>query len=280
MALRIMERESDMVKQDFNLEWTFYQEGRENQKEKVSLPHDAMIYEKRSRNAVTAGACGYFPGGKYIYEKIFQASNEWIGKSVVLEFEGVYKTAEVYLNGKLIGTNIYGYSNFYIDIKEFIQYGVDNHIKVIADNSKCPNSRWYSGSGIYRKVNLYVGGEYHILPDGVKITTLGEGRVQVEAAVTGGEQLRAVIYDKEEMVAEAVAEVKDFSTILSLSVPDARLWNAENPYLYECRMELIKNGEKIDLAKEIFGIRMLSWSVGRRIEGDANRELFFQPLSH
>lgn len=80
-----------MVKQDFNLGWTFYREGQEKRKEKVSLPHDAMIYEKRSRDAVTAGACGYFPGGKYIYEKVFQAPDKWKEKSVVLEFEGVYK---------------------------------------------------------------------------------------------------------------------------------------------------------------------------------------------
>ena len=185
-----------MVKSDFNLGWIFYKEGHERDKKEVALPHDAMIYEQRSREAVTAGACGYFPGGKYVYEKSFEAPVEWEGKKIILEFEGIYQQAQVYLNGQLTGTNIYGYSNFYVPLENGLVYGESNQLKVVADNSKCPNSRWYSGSGIYRKVNLYVGGECYIHPEGVKITTPEIDRIQIEADVTGGEQLRALIFDK------------------------------------------------------------------------------------
>ena len=147
-----------------------------------------MIYEQRSRESVTAGACGYFLGGTYVYEKSFEAPVEWKGKKIILEFEGIYQQAQVYLNGQLTGTNIYGYSNFYVPLENGLVYGESNQLKVVADNSKCPNSRWYSGSGIYRKVNLYVGEECYIQPEGVKITTPEIDRIQIESDVTGGEQ--------------------------------------------------------------------------------------------
>lgn len=248
-----------MVKRDFNRDWRFYPDGQKESEKRVILPHDAMIYEKRSRDAVTAGACGYFPGGKYIYEKSFSVPEEWKGKSAILEFEGVYQTAEVYLNGQQICTNVFGYINFYVALEEHLLYGEENLIKVVADNSKCPNSRWYSGSGIYRKVNLYVGECCHILPDGVRITVEGNGGVQVEADTVGGDLLKVTIYDWGTEVAKADQAITGNSAKLFLTIPDAKLWDAESPYLYECRIELVKDGKNVDSVKESFGVRTLSW---------------------
>ena len=76
---------------------------------------------------------------------LFEAPVEWKGKKIILEFEGIYQQAQVYLNGQLTGTNIYGYSNFYVPLENGLVYGESNQLKVVADNSKCPNSRWYSG---------------------------------------------------------------------------------------------------------------------------------------
>lgn len=257
-----------MVKSDFNLGWIFYKEGHERDKKEVALPHDAMIYEQRSREAVTAGACGYFPGGKYVYEKSFEAPVEWEGKKIILEFEGIYQQAQVYLNGQLTGTNIYGYSNFYVPLENGLVYGESNQLKVVADNSKCPNSRWYSGSGIYRKVNLYVGGECYIHPEGVKIITPEIDRIQIEADVTGGEQLRALIFDKGRKIAEGLAEIKESLAKLSLDIQKAKLWDAENPYLYEYQLELINDGKVVDCVKGFLGIRTLSWDTkGFRVNG-------------
>ena len=140
-----------------------------------------------------------------------------------MEFEGIYQQAQVYLNGQLTGTNIYGYSNFYVPLENGLVYGESNQLKVVADNSKCPNSRWYSGSGIYRKVNLYVGGECYIHPEGVKITTPEIDRIQIEADVTGGEQLRALIFDKGRKIAEGLAEIKESLAKLSLDIQKAKL---------------------------------------------------------
>lgn len=257
-----------MIRSDFNSGWVFYREGKEADQKSVTLPHDAMIYERRSRDAVTAGACGYFPGGKYIYEKSFTAPSQWKGKKILLEFEGVYQKAEVYLNGRLAASNVYGYSNFYVPLADHLNYGEENRLKVIADNAGCPNSRWYSGSGIYRKVNLYVGEAFCIWPEGVRITTPETDRVEIRADVTGGERLRALVFDKGRKVAEGLGEIEDASASLSLTIPDAQLWDAENPYLYEYRLELISEGKTVDMTEGFLGIRTLSWDTkGFRVNG-------------
>ena len=175
-----------MVKQDFNRGWSVYKEGCETNVKEVNLPHDAMIYETRSKEAKTGGASGYFEGGKYIYTKKFTAPSEWEGKTVLVEFEAVYKNASVYLNGELIAQRPYGYSNFYVDLSSGLKIGEENELKVIADNSKCPNSRWYSGSGIYREVQLYVANASHIKPEGVKVTAVDAQTVKVEVEIVSG----------------------------------------------------------------------------------------------
>ena len=128
----------------------------------VTLPHDAMLYEKRSKDAATAGACGYFPGGAYVYVKRFLVPETWRTQSAVLEFEAVYQNAQVFVNDALVAEQRYGYTNFFVVLDPQLKYGEENEIKVIADNSSVPNSRWYSGSGIYRSVNLFLGDKSHI----------------------------------------------------------------------------------------------------------------------
>ena len=120
----------------------------------VTLPHDAQISEKRGKD-VSNGGHGYFPGGLYTYEKTFTAPTEWEGKTILVEFEGVYKNATISLNGKELCFHPYGYTGFFVELKG-LNYGGSNTLTVVADNSKLPNSRWYSGSGIYRPVWLHI----------------------------------------------------------------------------------------------------------------------------
>ena len=96
---------------------------------------------------------------------------EWEEKTVTFEFEGVYPQGQVYINGDYAGGHLYGYSNFYVCADDFLKYGEVNTIKVIVNNSQELNSRWYSGSGIYRNVNILVGDSLHIKKDGVRIHT-------------------------------------------------------------------------------------------------------------
>ena len=100
----------------------------------VTLPHDAQITEKRSADASNGGH-GYYPGGVYTYEKKFSVPAEWKGKTVLVEFEGVYKNATVSLNGKELTFHPYGYTNFFVELSDL---GEENTLTVVADNSKLP----------------------------------------------------------------------------------------------------------------------------------------------
>ena len=103
-----------MKKQNFNTGWLFSAVGGEQAMKPVTLPHDAMLNEKRSKNAATAGACGYFPGGAYVYIKRLPVPEEWREQSAVLEFEAVYQNAQVFVNGALAAEQRYGYTNFFV----------------------------------------------------------------------------------------------------------------------------------------------------------------------
>lgn len=236
-----------MKKIAFNDNWSFYRQG-DGDKRKVALPHDAQILEKRSRDASNGGH-GYFPGGVYIYEKTFIAPADWEGKTILVEFEGIYKNSTVSLNGVEIGGHKYGYTTFSVELTG-IRYGEENILIVIADNSKLPNSRWYTGAGIYRPVWLYVGEKAHIKYQGVKISTLSHSpaRVLVETTVTDGD-VSVEILDGTKVIASG----KGVS--LELEIPDARLWSDEIPNLYTCRVTLTKDGNITDCAEGTFGVR-------------------------
>jgi beta-galactosidase len=137
----------------------------------VILPHDAMIGKPRAAGNPSGNQGAYFPGGVASYRKQFLVPEEWRGQSVQVEFEGVYMNAEVSINKNLIQSQPYGYSSFMVDLTPYLKYGQENTIGVVANNTAQPNSRWYSGTGIYRHVWLRTGGHIHIQPWGVFVTT-------------------------------------------------------------------------------------------------------------
>ena len=214
----------------------------------VTLPHDAQILEKRNPKA-SDGGHGYFPGGIYTYEKVFTAPAEWEGKHILVEFEGVYKNSTVSLNGAVIGGHKYGYTTFNVELTG-LHYGGENTLTVVADNSKLPNSRWYTGSGIYRPVWLYIGDAQRIGYQGVKITTLSidPAVIRVESKATA--EVCVDILDGETVVAS------ETGTAIELAIPNAKLWSAETPNLYTARVTC---GD--DVVEEKFGIRKIEWST-------------------
>ena len=138
----------------------------------VTLPHDAMITKPRSPANPSGSSGGYFPGGVANYRKKFFVPEDWRGQSVQLEFEGVYMNAEVSVNNQLVTRQPYGYSSFIVDLTPCLVYGQENTVGVVANNTAQPNSRWYTGTGIYRHVWLRTGGlNLHIQPWGVFVTT-------------------------------------------------------------------------------------------------------------
>ena len=240
----------------------------------VELPHDAMICEPRDERAPSAHNSGWFVGRDYEYVRDYTLPAEYAGQSVILEFEGVYHLAEVYVDGQKVAERPYGYTNFYVDLTDLLAADVPSQIRVVAKNSDQPNSRWYSGAGIYRPVTLWVGPRTHIERDGVCVRTLsavavagaGAGvtpRVAVDIQATGAGQVAVelVSLDGEKTLAAGEAAVgQDGLATLELDVPGARLWSPDDPQLYLCRVALTaaQGGER-DEAQATFGVRTLEW---------------------
>jgi beta-galactosidase len=126
----------------------------------VTLPHDAMLEQWRSETNSPAGA--YFPGGTYEYRKVFTVPAEDEGNRILIEFEGVYRDAMVYVNGAYAGQRPYGYSQFRIDATALLHYDAENEVRVEARTHQ--DSRWYTGGGIYRDTWLLTGGPVRIAP--------------------------------------------------------------------------------------------------------------------
>lgn len=270
-----------MIRENFNQNWQFLKGGSNaasaafmgtDSIHMVHLPHDAMIHEERTPDVESGAQTGFYPGGEYIYQKVFFAPEEWKEKKVFLEFEGIYQTAMVYINGALAATNLYGYSNFYVELNPWISYGAENRIKVIAANSMVPNSRWYTGSGIYRDVKLLAGGRIHIPADGVRITTLAAD--PESAVVEVSVQMQSISREKETVKVKICFEkdnqtiVKDQQTVIMypdskemsrhiICVEKPELWDCDTPNLYQCRVQIECAGEVLDETIENFGIRTL-----------------------
>ncbi len=241
-----------MIKSDFCDGWELL--CKDGTKRKLRLPHDAMLEEPRSPKNKSGAAGAYFPGGIYTYEKTFTAPSAPC--ALMLEFEGIYKNSSVFLNGERVGGADYGYIPFFTDLCDTVRWGEKNTLRVVADNSAQPNSRWYTGSGIYRPVWLWQGDMRHISPRGVKITTLScdPARVLVEVE-HNAELCKIEIFDREgKRVAYAEGDRSE------IDIPLARLWSAESPYLYRC-VATVKNEDGCsDAAEEFFGIRRITWN--------------------
>ncbi|MCM1345292.1 MAG: DUF4982 domain-containing protein [Muribaculaceae bacterium] len=228
------------MKYELNLNWTC------NGKS-VNLPHDAMLEEQRDSSCRNGVNSGYFPGGKYTYEKAFEIKSEDIGKKIVLHFEGVYQNCMVSVNGRQAGAHKYGYTAFDVDISDTVRAG-ENSLRVDVDNSLEPNCRWYSGSGIYRPVSLLIDEL-----DAPRIVTKSYAPAVIEVTADAD---TVEILDGETVVA--------FGLPGEITVPNVRLWTAETPNLYTC---VIRKGGRE--RRDTFGIRLLQWDAkkGLRVNG-------------
>ena len=163
-----MKAEAHAMRTLFDEGWEFARAGGDDWTP-VSLPHDAMIHEERDPGLVSGHNTGWYPGGAYTYRTTWTAPAA--GQRVALLFEGVYRLARVVVNGTDAGGCLTGYTEFEVPIEHLLRWGEDNLIEVHVDNSEQPNSRWYSGSGIYRHVWLVESGAVRIAQDGVRVVT-------------------------------------------------------------------------------------------------------------
>jgi len=205
----------------------------------VTLPHDAMLGEIRDGGCRNGVNSGYFPGGKYTYEKEFEIGTEQIGKSIILHFEGVYQNCAVTVNSQKVGSHKYGYTAFDVDISNAVYEGM-NSIRVDVDNTLEPNCRWYSGSGIYRPVSLLID---ELEAPRIITREIDPAMIEVMADAEVVE-----IYDGENLVVSGIPG--------QITVPNAKLWSAETPHLYTCVIR--KDGKEL---RTSFGIRLLTWDA-------------------
>jgi beta-galactosidase len=241
----------------------------------VRLPHDWSIEGEFDEHASTGGPGGYLPTGIAWYRKHFvlpeTSQNVWI------EFDGVYMNSEVWINEHYVGKNVYGYTSFFYDITPYIQSG-ENLIAVKVDNSIQRNSRWYSGSGIYRNVWLHVANPVHIPIWGTYITTpvikdtlaIVAVRTTLEnkSSQTVNAVLRSQITDAKGKV---VASVESQVSILAgkqhddyrqeLPVAHPSLWSVDSPTLYTLSSSIIIGDKIVDRTDSRFGIRSLEFSA-------------------
>ena len=218
----------------------------------VTLPHDAMLAEPRTALSAGGTNTGWYEGYDYEYQRTLTVPENELADTHILEFEGVYHNAEVWLNGQKAAFRPYGYTNFYVDYAPYLHSG-ENELRVIARNADQPNSRWYSGAGIYRPVQLWTAKGAHIALNGVKICTLSldPAIVEVRVKTTAPGTVRLMVDDLPAMQQES-----DGEAVFTLTLDNARLWTPETPNLYTCRVNFAD-----DEVTETFGVRKVEWGT-------------------
>lgn len=227
----------------------------------LDLPHDWAIEGDFSPANPSGASGGALPGGIGWYRKHFSVNPKEKNKRYVIAFDGVYMNATVYVNGHKLGTRPYGYSSFEYDITPYINKVGDNVVAVRVNNSDQPNSRWYSGCGIYRHVWLKKSAESYITQWGqyVSTTPQGEVKIKVDAHVAGGKKMtvRHTILDAAgKVVAKGVG-----GETQTLKVTNPHLWNIGDGYLYTVKSELLVGGKVMDIETTKTGFRDIKFDA-------------------
>ena len=241
----------------------------------INLPHDWSIEGPFSQDAPAGGRGGYLPGGIGWYRKTFTLPPSETQKTVWIDFDGIYMNSDVWINGHHLGRYPYGYSGFYYDITSHLVEG-ENTLAIRVDNSQQPNSRWYTGSGIYRHVWLTVMDAIHVAHWGTYVTTpevtRGSARVRVRTRIEnldkGSRQavLRSIILDTqgEELIrGESPVTLtggQSTETDQSLAVENPSLWSVETWNMYTLQTEIIVGDQVVDRVSTPFGIRSIEYS--------------------
>ncbi len=249
-------------------------------KQKVEIPHDHSVTAARSKDAKGQANNAFCEGGAFDYVKKIYVPREWKGKKLLLEFEGVYMNAAVFCNGNLIRRHPYGYTEFHCDITKYVEYGSENEIKVTVISNQ-PNTRWYSGLGIYRPAWLLIGNDLMIKPWGTYIVTQENRKIQISTEVenNSGEEkaftVKHTVYDAEgncilEDRAESICGAGSKQTVtVCFEDDDLKLWSVDDPYLYTMKTEILCGDTAADESETKFGVRDISFDAkhGFRLNG-------------
>lgn len=251
----------------------------------VDLPHDFSI----TQNFTTSGEAesGFLPGGTGWYRKSLILDSGYANKSIIIDFDGVYSDAYIYINGTYVGEHHYGYTNFAFDISDYLTCdGTTENVIAVKAVNNIPSSRWYSGSGIYRDVNLIITNSVHVDYNGTYVTTPkienNDGTVNIQVDIKNDSStaenvtVKNTVYtsggEKASDSVETTINVEGESTAtteLNCVVTSPELWSIDNPNLYYVRTELIQDNTVIDTYDTIFGFRYFSFdSSGFHLNGE------------
>ena len=257
--------------------------------ETVNLPHDYSI----DQDFTTSGEAesGFLPGGVGWYRKTFVVPKKYQEKQLMIEFDGAYMNAEVYLNGTKLGEHPYGYTAFAFDLTEgLICDGETENVLVVKTNNKIPSSRWYSGSGIYRDVKLTVTDKVHVGYNGTKIiakdlenTKDNNVKVDVTATIDNdsdtnktitvkntlldaqGNAAGSTVTNEVELAAKSTKDVKQ-----EVSVIAPKLWSTEDTNLYTMKTEIVADNKVLDTYETEYGFRYFDFdnNTGFSLNGE------------
>ena len=243
----------------------------------LQLPHDWSIEGAFDKDSKTKQAQGFLPAGKGWYRKVFTVPANWKNKTVSVEFDGVFKNSEVFINGKSLGIRPNGYISFGYDLSQYLNFCKENIIAVKVDNDAQPNSRWYTGSGIYRNVRLVASEKLHVGKWGTYVTTpeVSETKSKIHLEVTiDNDNVTVKEFKLVTSIVDAKnIEVANFSSIekigakttgkkvhdLVLNQP--KLWSTESPYLYKVITKIYEKSKLVDNYETPLGFRYFNFDA-------------------
>ena len=218
----------------------------------VRLPHDALRDADRFADAPSKGGAAYHPAGAYSYVKKFDVPAEWAGKVVRLEVQGAYRRAMVFLNDEFAGNRADGFARFFVDLTPYLRHGARNTLRIEVRSGE--DSRWYAGAGLHRPVLLHVDEATHIVPDGVRVTTVrvedDQAVLEVATTVTNRGLTTAQVRVQTVLSAPDGATVEGDDTPLTLApgrtsvvrqqlyLQTPALWSVDSPTLYSAHTRL------------------------------------------
>ncbi len=272
---------------DFTKNWTFHLGDQPGAQEpgfsdaswrKLNLPHDWSVEGSFSESNPAGTGGGALPGGTGWYRKAFTVNEADKGKVFYIDFDGVYMNSEVWINGKYLGKRPNGYISFRYDLTPHLHYGdTQNVIAVKVDNSQQPNSRWYSGSGIYRNVWLTTVNPVHVAQWGTYVTTPQVNEQSASVAIStkitnrsgqsGSITLSNVVYDasgKEVMRVKSDAiplQGEEQEVSQELTIQNPKLWSVEEPYLYKVVTLVEQEGQVVDNYETPLGLRYFNFDA-------------------
>ena len=303
-SVLVFAQEQPRVSQLFNFDWKF-RAGDLKEAQLVTydddnwrvldLPHDFQIEQTWDESA--GGARGFKVMGTGWYRKHFKANPAWMGKRILLDFEGIMLVGDVWVNGRKVGSTDYGYLGFETDITDLLKYDEDNVVAVWTSTGKKDGSRWYTGGGLFRDVHLVIKNPIAIARHGVFVSTpkITEQRAEVSVQV----ELEGIRNKSLDIEINARILAPDGKTVAGtrgkapqksklqtvevslpiVTVDSPELWSCEAPNLYTAEVSLVQDGKVIDCMTETFGIRTLEFSpdFGFKLNG---KKLFLKGISN